>query len=125
MAGPGRCAYRIKVRDEGAVARLAWQGPEEIALRQIMGAAIGIAWPKVGIEVRQDIWCYHIVPKNSIWNIGDMFTDDSDGALGEAFGQLAGPGSVAYLNQAGGVSTGVARYLQKLHPHYRLTGRRP
>jgi len=62
VAGPGGGAQHVDVGHGRAVARLAGQRAEKIALRQVVRAAVGVARPLVGAEAGEVPRADHVAP---------------------------------------------------------------
>src|SRR5206468_9442722 len=120
VAGPGGGAQQVDVEHGRAVARLARQRPEDIALRQVVRAAVGVARTLVGAEAGEIAGADDVASQDGPRHVRSVAADDLDHAVGETPLEILVPSAVPHLDPAGRVAARLAGDLQDLHPGHRL-----
>src|SRR5713101_1303308 len=106
--------------------RLTRQRAEEIALGQVVGAAVWVARSLIRTKLCQCIGGNHSMTDDRTGNIRNMLAHKIDQALSKAFSEIVSPRSITNLNQTCTITTRVTGNLEHLDTHdgfaFRSTG---
>src|SRR6266849_4447078 len=104
MSWPRCCSQHKEIRYCSSMPRLTRQRAEEIALGQVVGAAVWVARSLIRTKLCQCIGGNHSMTDD---RTGNMLAHKIDQALSKAFSEIVSPRSITNINQTCTITTRV------------------
>ncbi len=111
---PCCCSQHKEIRYCSSMPRLTGQRAEEIALGQVVGAAVWVARSLIRTKLCQCIGSNHRMTDDRTGNIRNMLAHKIDHALSKAFSEIVSPRSITNINQTCTITTRVTWNLENL-----------
>src|SRR5260370_36147098 len=117
MSWPRCCSQHKEIRYCSSMPRLTRQRAEEIALGQVVGAAVWVARSLIRTKLCQCIGGNHSMTDDRTGNIRNMLAHKIDQTLSKVFTEIMSPPSITNLNQTYTITTRTTCNIENVNTH--------